>query len=72
MPKASQFAKRSTSIDRRALLLGTAVSAAVVQSAAHLAHSQSATEPDLGPGDDRSPRYRETEHIRAYYDRSRF
>jgi len=31
-----------------------------------------ASGPDTRPADDREPRYRETAHVRIYYDRSRF
>ncbi len=56
------------SIDRRAVLLG---SAAATQVPLIAALAMDSPERDATP-DPRQPRYRETEHIRTFYARSRF
>jgi hypothetical protein len=60
--------KTEPQLNRRAILLG---SAATVQ--LPLLEPAQAQDPRAQPTQDpRQPRYRETEHIRTFYDRSRF
>jgi hypothetical protein len=58
-------------VDRRRMLLATA--AALQVPAAATAHTPAHAEEALDrPANPREPRYRETAHVRTFYERSRF
>jgi hypothetical protein len=70
MPSDITCEKANPRLDRRTALLGSA--AAVQLSLFAAAGSEEMVAPNQAPGPYSQPRYRETPHIRTFYDRSRF
>jgi hypothetical protein len=62
--------KANPRLNRRTVLLGSA--AAVQLPLVTAARSEEMVAPKQAPGPHSQPRYRETQHIRTFYDRSRF
>jgi hypothetical protein len=69
MPGAKPHDRRESRLNRRTVLLGTIAAAQLPMVQGAEAQGPRASQ---SPPDPRQPLYRETEHIRTFYDRSRF